>query len=229
MAGSILAQTIDQFGDRVPDLDDAKDLVNLVNAINELRTNRQILAYHDKSDGGLLACVAEMAFAGHVGVSINVDMLVTEGDGISDSRMETGDSKNWAGQVSARREELTLKALFNEELGAVIQVRTSERNAIMETLRSHGLSKFSHFIGKTRPESSAIDAGKGQLQVWRDAKAVFSAPLHDLHQVWDSVSWKIAKLRDNPDCADSEHAAAGLPADPGLHVQLSQIWHQIWL
>ena len=221
MAGSILAQTIDQFGDRVPDLDDAKDLVNLVNAINELRTNRQILAYHDKSDGGLLACVAEMAFAGHVGVSINVDMLVTEGDGISDSRMETGDSKNWAGQVSARREELTLKALFNEELGAVIQVRTAERNAIMDTLRSHGLSKFSHFIGKTRPASSEIDAGKGQLQVWRDAKAVFSAPLHDLHQVWDSVSWKIAKLRDNPDCADSEHAAAGLPADPGLHVLLN--------
>ena len=221
MAGSILAQTIDQFGDRVPDLDDAKDLINLVNAVNELRTNRQILAYHDKSDGGLLACVAEMAFAGHVGVSLNVDMLVLEGDGISDSRMEVGDSKNWAGQVSARREELTLKALFNEELGAVIQVRTSERNAIMETLRSHGLSKFSHFIGKTRPESSAIDAGKGHLQVWRDAKAVFSAPLHDLHQVWDSVSWKIAKLRDNPDCADSEHAAAGLPADPGLHVQFN--------
>jgi phosphoribosylformylglycinamidine synthase len=221
MAGSILAQTIAQFGDRVPDLDDAKDLVNLVNAINELRTNRQILAYHDKSDGGLLACVAEMAFAGHVGVSLNVDMLVLEGDGISDSRMEVGDSKNWAGQVSARREELTLKALFNEELGAVIQVRTSERNAIMETLRSHGLSKFSHFIGKTRPASSAIDAGKGMLQVWRDAKAVFSAPLHDLHQVWDSVSWKIAKLRDNPDCADSEHAAAGLPADPGLHVSLN--------
>ena len=220
MAGSILAQTIDQFGDRVPDLDDAKDLVNLVNAINELRTNRQILAYHDKSDGGLLACVAEMAFAGHVGVSVNVDMLVTEGDGISDSRMETGDSKNWAGQVSARREELTLKALFNEELGAVIQVRTAERNAIMELLRSHGLSKFSHFIGKTRPSSSEIDAGKGMLQVWRDAKAVFSAPLHDLHQVWDSVSWKIAKLRDNPDCADSEHAATGLPADPGLHVKL---------
>jgi phosphoribosylformylglycinamidine synthase len=221
MAGSILAQTIDQFGDRVPDLDDAKDLVNLVNAINELRTNRKILAYHDKSDGGLLACVAEMAFAGHVGVSLNVDMLVLEGDGISDSRMEVGDSKNWAGQVSARREELTLKALFNEELGAVIQVRTSERNAIMENLRSHGLSKFSHFIGKTRPESSAIDAGKGQLQVWRDAKAVFSAPLHDLHQVWDSVSWKIAKLRDNPDCADSEHAAAGLAADPGLHIKLN--------
>ncbi|MDO8774003.1 MAG: phosphoribosylformylglycinamidine synthase [Burkholderiaceae bacterium] len=223
MAGSILAQTMDQFGDRVPDLDEPRDLVNLVNAINQLRTQGQILAYHDRSDGGLLACVAEMAFAGHVGVAINVDMLVIEGDGISDSHMRTmdvGDSKNWAGQVSARREELTLKALFNEELGAVIQVRTAERNAIMELLRTHGLSKFSHFIGKTRPVSSEIDAGKGMLQVWRDAKAVFSAPLVDLHQVWDNVSWKIAKLRDNPACADSEHAAAGAPVDPGLHVKL---------
>ncbi len=220
MAGSILAQTLGQFGDRVPDLDEPQDLVNLVHAINQLRLQNQILAYHDRSDGGLLACVAEMAFAGHVGVSLNVDMLVLEGDGISDSRMEVGDSKNWAGQVSARREELTLKALFNEELGAVIQVRTSERNAIMELLRTHGLSQCSHFIGKTRPASSDIDAGKGMIQIWRDAKAVFSAPLGDLHQVWDTVSWKIAKLRDNPACADSEHAAAGAPADPGLHVKL---------
>jgi phosphoribosylformylglycinamidine synthase len=113
----------------------------------------QILAYHDRSDGGLLAAVAEMAFAGHVGVALNVDMLVTEGDGISDSRMDTGDAKNWAGQVSARREELTLKALFNEELGVVLQVRTAERNEVMQTLREHGLSKHSHFMWQDAPGS----------------------------------------------------------------------------
>jgi phosphoribosylformylglycinamidine synthase len=56
--------------------------------------------------------------------------------------------------------------------------------------------------------------------VWRDTKSVFSAKLFDLHQVWDSVSWKICQQRDNPVCADSEHAAAGDPADPGLHVFL---------
>ena len=217
MAGSILAQTINQFGDRVPDLDDAQDLLNLVKAISQLRSDNKVLAYHDKSDGGLLATVAEMAFAGHVGVALNVDMLVNEGDGITDSRMETGDSKNWASQVSARREELTLKALFNEELGVVIQVRTSERDAVMDVLRQNGLSKHSHSIGKVI--AKPLKAEAASIQIWRDAKAIFSAPLQDLHQVWDSVSWKIAKLRDNPACADSEHQAAGAPSDPGLHLK----------
>ena len=221
LGGSVLGLTLGQPGDEVPDLDSPQDLINLVNAVNALRAKGQILAYHDRSDGGLLAAAAEMAFAGHVGVSLNVDMLVTEGDGISDSRMDSGDAKNWAQQVSARREELTLKALFSEELGVVLQVKTEDRNAVMQTLREHGLSKHSHFVGKTRPASSSIDVGKGQLQVWRDTKAVFSASLYDLQQVWDSVSWKINQQRDNPACADSEHAAAGLPEDPGMHVALT--------
>ncbi len=220
MGGSVLAQVLGQGGGEAPDLDDAQDLINLVNAVNALRAEGKILAYHDRSDGGLLAAAAEMAFAGHVGVALNVDLLVTEGDGISDSRAEVGDAKNWAGQVGARREELTLKALFSEELGVLLQVKTEERNAVMQTLREHGLSKHSHFVGKTRPASSAMDAGKGQLQVWRDTKAVFSASLFDLHQVWDSVSWRINQQRDNPVCADAEHAAAGQPSDPGLHVFL---------
>jgi phosphoribosylformylglycinamidine synthase len=220
MAASILAQTLDQVGDTVPDLDDAKDLVNLVNAVNALRAKGQVLAYHDRGDGGLLATVAEMAFAGRVGVALNVDMLVTEGDGISDSRMDVGDSKNWAGQVGARREERTLQALFTEELGVVLQVRTSERSEVMATLRAHGLSRFSHFIGKTRPAADGIEAGKGELQIWRDAKSIFSAKLVDLHQVWDAVSWKIAQQRDNPACADAEHASVGAVNDPGLHVYM---------
>ena len=224
MGGSILAQTLALEGGDVPDLDDPKDLVNLVHAINQLRAQGQLLAYHDRSDGGLFACVCEMAFAGHVGVSLNIDMLLVEGDGISDSRMEVGDSKNWAGQVSVRRDELTLKALFNEELGVVIQVATAVRNEVMQTLREHGLSKFSHFIGKTRPPHASLDVGKGDVQVWRDTKAVFKAPLQDLHQVWDSVSWKICQQRDNPAGADAEHAAKGDPLDPGLHLSLVSNW-----
>ncbi len=221
MGGSVLGQVLGQFGDSVPDLEDPQSLVNLVKAVNALRAKGQILAYHDRSDGGLLAAVAEMAFAGHVGVALNVDMLVTEGDGISDSRADHGDAKNWAGQVSARREELTLKALFNEELGVVLQVRTSERNAVLQTLREHGLSKHTHVIGKTRPVQSTIPKGVGELSIWRDTKEVFAAKLEDLHQVWDSVSWKICQQRDNPACADAEHAAAGQASDPGMHVALS--------
>ncbi|PQA83983.1 phosphoribosylformylglycinamidine synthase [Limnohabitans sp. TS-CS-82] len=220
MAGSILGQVLNQAGDQVPDLDDAQDLVKLVNAVNVLRAQGKILAYHDRSDGGLMAAVCEMAFAGQVGVALNLDMLITEGDGINDSRAEYGDTKNWASQVSARREELTLQALFNEELGVVLQVRTSERNEVMQTLREHGLSKHSHFVGKTRPQSSTIAKGKGEISVWRDTKEVFVGKLADLHQVWDSVSWKICQQRDNPACADAEHAAAGNPTDPGMHVHL---------
>jgi len=113
MGGSKLAQVLNGFGDAVPDLDDPAQLKSLVSAVNQLRSENKLLAYHDRSDGGLWATACEMAFAGHIGLSLNVDMLVTEGDGISDSRAEYGDSKNWASQVGARRNELTLRALFN--------------------------------------------------------------------------------------------------------------------
>ncbi len=221
MGGSILAQTLNQAGGDVPDLDDAQDLIRLVHAINALRSKGHLLAYHDRSDGGLWATVCEMAFAGHVGVALNLDLLVNEGDGIHDSKADHGDSKNWAQQVRVRRDELSLRALFNEELGVVLQVATAQRDQVMQTLRQHGLSKHSHVIGKTRPVGSDISRGVGELSVWRDAQEIFAASLHDLHQVWDSVSWTITRERDNPMTADAEHAAAGVPEDPGLHMHLT--------
>ncbi len=163
MAGSMLAQVLGQIGSEVPDLDDPARLRALVDAIGRLRAAGLVLAYHDRSDGGLWATVCEMAFAGHLGVALNVDLLVTESDGIGDSRAEYGDSKNWATQVSARREELTLRALFNEELGAVIQVPTARRDEAMQILRGAGLSRHSHVVGKTQ--------ARAVVEVWRDAKA----------------------------------------------------------
>jgi phosphoribosylformylglycinamidine synthase len=213
LGASMLGQVLGQVGDGVPDLDDPALLKALVKAVNEMRSAGMLLAYHDRSDGGLWAAVCEMAFAGHVGVSLNVDMLVTEGDGITDSRAEYGDSKNWAAQVGERRNELTLKALFAEELGVVVQVPVGKRDAAMAVLRRHGLSRHSHFIGKPND--------RGVVEVWRDTKAVFSAPLRELHRAWDEVSWRISRLRDNPQCADAEHAAAGADDDPGLHVHLT--------
>ncbi len=213
MAGSMLAQVTGQFGDEVPDLDDPALLKSLVEAVNRLRAAGLVLAYHDRSDGGLWATACEMAFAGHRGVSLNVDLLVTEGDGIADSRAEYGDAKNWAAQVSGRRDELTLRALFNEELGAVIQVATSRRDEAIRILRECGLGRHSHVVGKTND--------KGVVEVWRDARSVFGAPLRELHRAWDEVSWRISRLRDNPACADAEHEAVGRGDDPGLHVHLA--------
>jgi phosphoribosylformylglycinamidine synthase len=213
MAGSMLAQVLGRFGDQVPDLDDPARLKALVAAVNALRAQGRLLAYHDRSDGGLWATVCEMAFAGRVGVSLNVDILVTEGDGITDSRAEYGDSKNWASQVGERRNELTLKALFNEELGVLLQVRTAERNEVVALLREHGLARHAHFVGKTNE--------RGVIEVWRDTKCQFAASLHALQQTWDEVSWRIARERDHPACADAEHAVAGAPHDPGLHLHLT--------
>ncbi len=214
MGGSMLAQVTGQYGGgAVPDLDTPEHLKALVAAVNRMRTARLVLAYHDRSDGGLWATVCEMAFAGHLGVSVNVDMLVTEGDGISDSRAEYGDSKNWATQIGARRDELTLKALFNEELGVVIQVPSARRDEALHLLRDAGLSRMSHVIGKTN--------ARGVMEVWRDAKNVLRVPLRDLHQAWDEVSWRIARLRGNPAMADAEHAGAGAVDDAGLHVHIA--------
>jgi phosphoribosylformylglycinamidine synthase len=95
----------------------------------------------------------------------------------------------------------------------VLQVPRADRDAVIAALRRHGLGRHSHVIGKTNP--------KRVVEVWRDAKAVFSAPLRDLQQSWDEVSWRIARLRDHPECADAEHAAAGADGDTGLTVQLS--------
>ncbi|MFM2403879.1 MAG: hypothetical protein RL223_1759 [Pseudomonadota bacterium] len=213
MGGSMLAQVLGQFGDRVPDLDDAAQLKALVAAVNEARAAGLLLAYHDRSDGGLWAAAAEMAFAGQTGVSLNVDLLCTEGDGITDSRADSGDSKNWAAQVGERRNELMLKALFNEEPGVVLQVPRARRDELLGLLRRHGLSAVSHVVGM--PNTRRV------VEVQLDTRTVFSQPLRTLQQAWDEVSWRIARLRDNPACADAEHAAVGADGDPGLQVRPS--------
>ena len=86
-------------------------------------------------------------------------------------------------------------------------------DALRYMMREHGLSQHSHVIGKPNT--------KHTLEVWRDAKPVFAAPVEQLHKTWDEVSWRIAQLRDNPACANSEHEAIGKAADPGMHVNLT--------
>ena len=208
LGASILAQVTNQVGDVVPDLDDPERLKSFFAAMVELKTAHLVLAYHDRSDGGLFATLCEMAFAARTGVSINVDILTLEG-GEGD---DYGDSKNWTTQVAARREAATLKALFAEELGAVIQIRTGDRTAVMDVLRSHGLGAMSHSIAKPNQ--------RGIIEIYRDAKCIFTRSRAELQQAWSETSWRISRLRDEPSSADAEYQAI-VEDDPGLPVRLS--------
>jgi phosphoribosylformylglycinamidine synthase len=209
MAGSILAQVLNQSGKAAPNVDRPEDLKALTAAIIQLRNEGKLLAYHDRSDGGLLACIAEMAFATHCGISINVDMIAVD----VGQEPDHGDAKNWAQQILGRRHEQTMRALFNEELGAVIQVRREDRDAVFAVLRNLGLSAFSHVIAK--PNSN------GRIEIWRDAKSIFAEPREVLQKIWTNTSHQIARLRDNPECADSEFGLLDNLADAGMSPKLT--------
>jgi phosphoribosylformylglycinamidine synthase len=209
LGGSILAQVTQQVGDSVPDVDDPEDLKRFFAAIQALNASGLLLAYHDRSDGGLWASVCEMAFAGHVGVSLNVDMLTLD----ATHEFDYGDAKDWAKQTSGRRDDRTLRALFSEELGALVQVRATERDTVLAKLREHGLSACSHVIGKTNEQDV--------IEVYRDAKKIYGAPRAELQRAWGEVSWRIARLRDNPACADAEYDALADANDPGITPHLT--------
>ena len=208
MGGSILAQALQQTAAPVPDLDDVQDLLRLTAALGTLREQGRVLAYHDRSDGGLWAAACEMAFAGRTGLALNLDLLIAAAEAMPDE----GDAKNWAGQVAERRNDLALRALFNEELGAVLQVRAADRDAVLQTLREHGLSACSHVVGQVTEHDI--------IEIWRDTQKICSETRTTLLRHWDHVSHAIARLRDNPECADAEHVAVQ-GTDPGLHAALA--------
>jgi phosphoribosylformylglycinamidine synthase len=209
MGASALTQVMQQIGNETPDVDSADDLKGFFSAIQQLNHERKLLAYHDRSDGGLFTTLCEMAFAGRSGLTVNVDILTMEGEHASD----WGDSKNWAGQVGERRNEMTLRALFNEELGAVIQVRADEKSDVMNVLRSYKLGACSHIIGK--PNDRDV------IELTRDAKIIFNQPRVELQRMWSETSWRIARLRDNPACADAEYDRILDTSDPGITPKLT--------
>ncbi|WMW79004.1 phosphoribosylformylglycinamidine synthase [Undibacterium cyanobacteriorum] len=209
LGASAFAQVMLKIGDQTPDVDSAEDLKSFFAAIQQLMREDKLLAYHDRSDGGLYAALCEMAFAGRSGLALNLDILTMDSEHAADQ----GDAKNWATQVAERRNEMTLRALFNEELGAVIQVRSSQRSEVMDILRAHNLGACSHEIGK--PNSSGV------ISIMRDAKEVYRESRSTLHQIWSKTSWQIARMRDNPACADAEYARLADETDPGMQPKLS--------
>ncbi|HTJ96622.1 MAG TPA: phosphoribosylformylglycinamidine synthase, partial [Rhodocyclaceae bacterium] len=207
LGGSVLAQAWGVSGNVVPDAD-ATLLRNFFSAIQALRSNGKLLAYHDRSDGGLFATVCEMAFAGHVGVSLNLDSVCYDPLG-NDVDGQERDGK----ALSGRMNDKLLEVLFNEELGAVVQVRREDRSAVMEALRESGLGACSHVIGTLN------DAD--EVRVWRNAKSVFGAKRVELQRTWTETSYRIAALRDDATCVQEEFDSLLDATDPGLSANLT--------
>ena len=143
LGGSILAQVHSKFGTEVPDLDEPKLLKGFFSAIQKLAQEQLIIAYHDRSDGGLFATVCEMAFAGHCGVTVNLDAIAF--DALTED--VDGFRKKGEEQLQGRVHDQVLKCLFAEELGAVLQIKAANRTKVMDALRKAGLGEVSHLIG----------------------------------------------------------------------------------
>ena len=184
MGGSALAQVYGALGNQAPDVDDAARLKNFFEAIQHLNAEGKLVAYHDRSDGGLFSTLVEMAFAGHCGLNVELDSL--------------------AGDVAS--------ALYNEELGAVIQVRASDADAIALSL-AKALPDCVHRIG-------GVIAGES-ITMHHAGKAVFEASRIDLHRAWSETTYHMQKMRDNPSCAQQEYDRILNKADAGLHAKLT--------
>ncbi len=183
MGGSALAQVYKQIGNVAPDVDDARTLKSFFEIIQRLNGEGKLLAYHDRSDGGLLVTLCEMAFAAHIGLTIKLDELA-------------GDDQ---------------RSLFNEELGAVVQVRRSDLQQTLSVCTDAGLAV--HEI--------AVLNERGTIELMRAGKTLFSANGIALKRIWSETTYRMQQLRDNPACAQQEYARNLDPADPGLHVKLT--------
>jgi phosphoribosylformylglycinamidine synthase len=184
LGGSALAQVYRQLGDRAADLDDPALLRALFDSVQELNNDELILAYHDRSDGGLFVTLCEMAFAGRCGLDIDLAGLARD----------------------------DLAVLFNEELGAVLQVRHSDSDDVLSRLERAGLGECCQLIGTV---SDSPD-----IRIVHGARVVMSAGRAVLQQAWSSTTRNMQSLRDDPECAVEEHARI-VEDDPGLSVHLS--------
>ena len=188
MAGSILSQVTQQFGSTTPDLDDPKKLQAFVKLVRKLTLAGCVLAYHDRADGGLLATVAEMMFAGHTGARIDLTSMTKTAE---------------ASEV--------LPALFNEELGAVLQVCADRIDEIHAAVKEAGLAECTHFLGEVTTDD--------KLHIEAHGKTLCEESRGELQKAWTEVSWQIARMRDNPACADQEYARCTMEDDTGLFVR----------
>lgn len=183
MGGSCLAQVYKSVSNESPDLVTPDLLKGTFNAIQNLNSRDLLLAYHDRSDGGLFTTLAEMAFAAHSGLAVDLDGL--GGNSVS--------------------------ALFNEELGAVIQIRRTDLPKVHQELVAQGLANYTKRLGSPTPDL--------ELAVTAGGEIVFSKDIIDLQRAWAETSFEMQKLRDNPDCAIQEFESIAAE-NPGMQAHI---------
>ena len=178
MGGSAFGQVYNNMTGDAPDLDDTGRLKAFYNVIQQLVAEDKLLAYHDRSDGGLFAALVEMAFAGRIGVNVDLTSLVTN---------------------QADANEASICALFNEELGAVIQIAKQDVAAVEALFKEADLAL--HTVATIGTDEKIV--------IRNQAGIVLEQNRADLQRAWQETSHAIQRLRDNPACADSEFALIG--------------------
>jgi phosphoribosylformylglycinamidine synthase len=190
LGATALAQVFNQLGDEVADVDSPAKLKAFFDAIQTLNEKGLIHAYHDRSDGGLIATLSEMAFAGNTGLSIDLSSLADDAFGV----------------------------LFNEELGAVIQISQEALSEVQQTFADLGLAADVHVIGGLATEK--------QVTVRHGTQQWLKRELQDLRSIWSATSYQMQKLRDNPECAEQEYQTKLDVNNPGLTPKLTFDIHQ---
>jgi phosphoribosylformylglycinamidine synthase len=184
MGGSCAAQVFNKIGRVAPNVDSAKDLIGFFDSINELRKNDEILAYHDRSDGGLFSAASEMAFAGHQGVAIDLNSL----EGSANTN------------------------LFNEELGAVLQIKSSSLDSVKSVFIKNGLANCFFEIGGP--------TNNDKISFSKDGEEVVSGTWTELRGLWADTTRKMQGLRDNSECSEQEHSIKTDFSDQGMSVKV---------
>ena len=185
LGASALTQVFNRSGGVPPDLDDAKRLKALFELVQEANRSGLVLAYHDRSDGGVIVTLLEMAFAGHCGLEIQLE--------------------GWA--------DAALRTLFNEELGAVLQVATANREAFEALLVKHDLAGMGYRIGRPKEKLG--------IKLFSGSETLFKWNWGTLYRAWNETSHAMQQLRDNPLSADAELQWRLDDADPGISPKLT--------
>ncbi|MEA3412203.1 MAG: phosphoribosylformylglycinamidine synthase [Pseudomonadota bacterium] len=188
VGGSALAQVYGQIGRHAPDLDDPNAFRAFFGAVQELASDQLVLAYHDRSDGGLLAMVCEMAFAGHTGVSLVLDDLGPD----------------------------PVASMFAEELGAVIQVRHGDTDTVLQVLREAGLGRHAILMGRLA-EDDRVTVSYGGKVLWSEAREVlhkrWAETTYRMQALRDDPDCALEEFQGTGDAADPG-LGASLDFDP---------------